>query len=168
MGYAAPLFNAVLTVIQDACQGPPKSGPIQTIKDLQPQAVYILALPASNVGTPCILVRLPEEPYSQSSWGGSSDLRNGLFIVDVDLVDQVKINDHPMGDENLSGILTLADDLMDLLETEASRGKFREATPKLVDYEVTTTAHTRGGSNGLMVAATVRLAFKTRFRAGNR
>lgn len=161
MGYSASLFNAVLTVVKDAVQA-------SSITGVNVKNVFIAALPQAGREKPFIVVRLPQEPFKVSAWGGTGDTRNGTFIVDVDLCDEIRGNDangHPFGDATTPGLLTRIDQIQDALE--AGRATILAASGKAYDLEMNTTAHLIPADAVMAAVATVRVAIKVRYRAGN-
>ncbi len=165
MGFSAALYNVILSTIKDGCLG--QSGPMTGLAQMQEQSVFPLAAPVSNVKMPHIIVRLPAEPYATFNWVSTSEKRDGLMVVDVDVVTELRQTiEQPYGSENLMGVLTLTDDVCDLLE--AQRLKIMKASEKLVDYELSSSAHSRQTPDGLGVVTTTRVVFKTRFQAGHR
>lgn len=154
-------MNAVTQALKDVAQGTadPKL-------PMEPQDIAMLVSPVGAKQKPYLVVRLPQEPYSSNVWGGSSNLKNGQFIVDVDVVGEVTPDRaQPYGNEMQMGILNLADDVMDVLEN--ARAALIASSPKVVDYEVTAAAHQQG-EDARTIAVTIRLLFKTRFFAGAR
>lgn len=160
MSYCANIINAVTQALKDAAQGGTADLPMEQ------GDIAMLVTTQGGKQMPYLNVRLPQEPYSSLVWGGTGNLKNGIFIVDVDVVTEaVPETAYPYGNDANPGILTLADDVMDVLEN--AREAIMASSPKLVDYEVTATAHQKGEDSRLVVA-TVRCAFKIRFFAGNR
>lgn len=161
MAYSAKLFNAVLAIVKAAATG----GSITGVKATN---VFIAALPQAGREKPFIVVRLPQEPFKSSSWGGTGDLRNGMFIVDVDLCDELKTGQaNPFGDDPTTspGLLTRIDQLQDALEN--GRAAMLAASPKAYDLEMNTTAHLIPADAVTAAVATIRVAIKVRYRAGN-
>lgn len=160
MSYTANIINGVLAALQDAAQGGTGELPVE------PGDIAMLVSPMGGQQKPYIVVRLPTEPYTSAAWGGSSNLRNAIFIVDVDVVGEtVPENPQPYGSDANTGILTLADDVMDVLEN--AREALLNTTPRLYDYELTAAAHQRG-EDARTVSVTIRCSFKIRFFAGRR
>lgn len=160
-GYSAKCFNVLVDVLKAAAQGGTGDLPMEA------GDIFAGATPQAGNQRPFLLVRLPQEPYSTFEWGGTSALKTALFVVDVDVVDEVAPErSQPYGSEALPGILTLADDVMDVLEN--GRDTILAASGRIVDYAMTASAHSRSEGDGRTIVATIRVAFKVRFFAGQR
>ncbi len=163
MAYSAKIFNVVLKIVKDGVT----AGSVQGVDPLN---VFAAALPQAGRQKPFITVRLPQEPFKSSQWGGTGNLRNGMFIVDVDLCDEMKVGDPnvgPFGDDPTTspGLLTRIDQIQDLLEN--NRAAFLAASLKVVDFEMNTTAHMIPADAVTAAVATIRVAVKVRYTAGN-
>lgn len=163
MGYTAAVINGVRDVLKAATVS---GEPLDYL-----QEVFLAGPSAGSQGlNPFLVVRLPREPYANDSWGGTSNLKNGRFVVEVDVVAEVNPEgNYPFGvpgDPAQRGILTIADDVMDLLEVEAAA--IKASSPRVVDFVVSASAYERIAEGAIQVVSVVRIDFQVRFFAGNR
>lgn len=159
MSIAGPLFGSVVDVLRNAATA--------TAIAVDPKSIYQAQMPTGNPQRPWMAIRLPTSPYDSTVWGASSNVRNGIFKVEVGLladIPQDATNPHPYGDATTPGILTLVDDVLNALEN--GRATFMAASPKLVDYAVTASAFQK--EDALTASATITIIFATRFTAGAR
>lgn len=162
-GYSSLCFNAVLQVIQAAAA----AGTI----GVDPNSIFQAAQPMAGIALPYIAISLPSEPYENDSWGGTSNLKNGIFQVDVHVVGELRKEDttptgHPYGDINYYGILILSDLVQDALDQ--AYATLKAASPKVVDVFVATTIHGRNSADARQIVSSTRVKFLIRFFAGQR
>lgn len=163
VGYAAPCFNAVLEAVRAAAEA--------TTIAVDPLLVFPAAQPMMGLECPNIQISLPGQPYESDVWGGTGNLKNSLFKIDVHVVTElIQEKDtptgHPYGDELVPGLLTIADSVEDALE--AAYSNLLAASPRVVDVMSATVAHGRLVSDARQIVATIEVIFKIRFFAGRR
>jgi hypothetical protein len=156
MSIAGPLFGATVDAIVAAC------GSTLAVDSAR---VFQAVAPEANAQLPFVVVRLPQQGKGTGDWGGTGNLRNNDFKVEVCLAAEIPSGiTHPYGDASTPGILTLTDDLMNVLEN--AKAAFLASTPKLIDYQLTAESFTKDDSR--VGVSVLTLIFKTRFFAGQR
>lgn len=163
IGYAALDFNAVQDVIIAACTG----GAIA----VDPGKVFIEAEPQAGGKLPQITIAMPQEPYEDDTWAGSDKLKNSIFKLYVFVVAELNVaatvpGGHPFGDATTPGLLTIADQVCDALDSAYST--LMAASPKNVDVANSSKVFTRNAAGVRQVVTRITVTFKVRFFAGNR
>lgn len=168
-GYSALCFNAVVQVLQAAAVA-------QTIK-VDPKVVLPSAAPMMGLDLPNVQIHLPSQPYAGDSWGGTSNLKNGFFKVEVSVLGEVLPeqsipNGTPYGSSTQLGILVLSDQVQDALEADyilgQSQSVLRSCSPRVVDVASFGVVHGRNVADSRQIVSVISVVFKIRFFASQR
>ncbi len=140
---------------------------------VDPKLIFPAAQPMAGVQTPYVMIALPDEPYENDKWAGSSNLKDSLFKVRVIVVAELlkeltTPTGNPYGSETVTGLLTISDQVQDALEN--AYAALLAASTHVVDVTIGSTAHARIGPtpDSRQVAAITLVTFRVRFFAGNR